>query len=146
MLRDTLPAQSPAQLDAGQARQHPIQDDKIRRVLADGHFRFVAANGDCDAKAFGFEIVLKQRRQRLFVLDNQHLRVHRPAPVALDMKGLSPRCVRMRQNERPARAIGFRALVAKNLPLDAIINRFRDVGRVIADPLKIFGAEKEVGI
>ncbi len=80
-------AQAPAQLDAGDARQHPVEHDQIGRALGDGHFGLIAAMDDIDFIAFCFEVIAQEERERLFVLDNQDFgsgadRVHRGyAPI-----------------------------------------------------------------
>ena len=63
-------AQPAAELDAGQARQHPVEQDQVGRLLG-SLIGLVAARRALDRVAFRFEIVAQQHGQRLFVLDDQ---------------------------------------------------------------------------
>ena len=57
----------------GDARQHPVEHDQVGRALGDGHFGLVAAMHDIDGIAFRLEVVAKEERERLFILDDQDL-------------------------------------------------------------------------
>src|SRR5208283_81281 len=64
-------AEPAANLQARNARKHPVENDEIRRVLRQTEFGFFAPIDALDDKAFRFEIVgEKQRRVRL-VLDDE---------------------------------------------------------------------------
>ena len=76
-------AQPPAQLDAGQARQHPVEHHQIGRALLQPRVGLVAARDGLDLVAFRFEVVAQQQRQRLFVLDDQDACAHRLASLQL---------------------------------------------------------------
>ncbi len=83
-------AQPPAKLDAGKAGQHPIEDDQVRRILADRHLRLVAAPREHDAKPFRFEVILQKEGQRLFIFNDQNFGIHRSvlswmAPTSSDL-------------------------------------------------------------
>ncbi len=67
-------AQSAADFEAGDAGQHPVEDDEIGRRFGDQRLRFVAAFGALDDIAFRLEIIGQQQRQRLLVLHHQHAR------------------------------------------------------------------------
>ena len=69
-------AQPPDQLDAGQARQHPVDDGEVRRVLLELEVRLVAAHRRLDGITLRLEIVAQEERQRLLVLDDQNSRRH----------------------------------------------------------------------
>jgi hypothetical protein len=73
-------AQAAADLDAGNARQHPVEDDEIGHIFADARFRVVAAVDDIHVETFAFEIVAQQEIERLLVLDNHDARFHGSRP------------------------------------------------------------------
>ena len=64
-------AQTPAELDAGEAGQHPVEQDEIGRMVAQMQFSVVAARHAVDLEALGLEIVAQQQGERLLVLDDQ---------------------------------------------------------------------------
>ena len=70
-------AQTAAQLDAGDARQHPVEDQQIRNPLLKCNFSLVTAQHGVDLVAFSFQIVAKQHRKRLFVLNHSNTWTHR---------------------------------------------------------------------
>ena len=135
-------AQTAAQLDTRQAWQHPIQDDEVWRVLIDGNLDLIAASCDRHAKAFRFQIILEQHRQRLFVLDDHNLGIHRLAPhlpwtcrcYPLPIPACDKTSVRLVQSD-------FGRSSPRTLPFIQVVDRFRNIRRVIADPLKVFSAE-----
>ena len=60
--------------EAGDTRQHPVENDEIGHRLGETQFRLVAAFLAFDDEAFGFEIIGEQQRQRGLVLDDQDAR------------------------------------------------------------------------
>ena len=64
------------QLDAGQARQHPVDHREIGRALLELEIGLVAAHRGFDGIALRLEIVAEQQRERLLVLDDQNSRRH----------------------------------------------------------------------
>jgi len=60
-------AQATAEFDARYARQHPVQNEQIRYVLAQGDLGFVAAQHCIDLVALCLKIIAKKNAQRLFV-------------------------------------------------------------------------------
>ena len=70
-----LPRPQPAaDLEARYARQHPVEDDEVGRILGQAELGFVAALDALDDIAFGFEIVGEQQREIGFVLDDEDAR------------------------------------------------------------------------
>ena len=69
-------AQPAAQLDAGQARQHPVEHHQVGAALLQPSIGLVAARGGLNLVALGLEIVAEQHGERLFVLHDQDARVH----------------------------------------------------------------------
>ena len=63
--------QPPAHLDAGDLRQHPVQQHEVGNILVRQHQRFVAVARLDRAIAFLFDIVAQQRHQRRFVFGDQ---------------------------------------------------------------------------
>src|SRR5262245_18738342 len=55
-------AQPAAKLKPGEARQHPIEYDEVRRALRDGNFSLVATMHDVDGVALGLEVIAEQKR------------------------------------------------------------------------------------
>ena len=82
-------AHASANLQARHTRQHPIENDEIRRVFDEPDIRLVAAFDAFDDEAFGFEVVGQKDAQRLFVLDDENAgrRAAGPRrPTALGLK------------------------------------------------------------
>ena len=94
-------AQPAAELDAGDARQHPVEDEKIGQAFLQADFRFVATVDRIDVEAFGLEIVAEEHAQRLLVFDNGNSWQH--AVELLDV--LDPR-VSSRLARLPSRPSG----------------------------------------
>jgi len=55
--------------------QHPVEDDKVGRVLGEAELGFVAPFYSLDDIAFCFQIVSEQQRQIRFVLDDEDARL-----------------------------------------------------------------------
>ena len=55
-------AQAPAQLDAGDLRDHPVEDREIEALLRQKQLGLLAVGGMHDVEAFRFEIVLAEAR------------------------------------------------------------------------------------
>ena len=71
------PRAEPArELDAGKARQHPIEDREIRRLFLQPRVGLVAAHDGLDLEAFSFEVVAKKRGERFLVLNDHDPRLH----------------------------------------------------------------------
>ena len=85
-----------ADFEAGDARQHPVEDHEVRRALGEAQLGLIAALYVLDHVPFRFEIVAEQQRQIGFVLDDEDARrgggpgtgdvltrlVHRGSPLA----------------------------------------------------------------
>src|SRR3972149_5971694 len=69
-------ARPAAQLDAGQAGQHPVEHHQIGRALLQPRVGLVAAGGGFDLVAFRLEIIAEQHGERLLVLDDQDACAH----------------------------------------------------------------------
>jgi hypothetical protein len=54
-------AQPPAELDTGQAGQHPVQNNQVGRVFAEPDLGFIAARGGLNGILCGFKIVAQQK-------------------------------------------------------------------------------------
>jgi len=88
-----------ADFDAARERQHPVEQDKIRRAFLDDDERFVAVAGFRNVKTFALEIVAKQRNQGGFVFDDKYTVSHciftvsfrYPLPSAMVKLGSLPR-------------------------------------------------------
>ena len=74
-------AQPPAKLDAGDAWQHPVQQNQVRRVFAKPQFSLVATRDGFNGKPLRLQIVAQQQRQRLFVFNNKDGRAGHAARV-----------------------------------------------------------------
>jgi hypothetical protein len=74
-------AQAAAQLDAGQARQHPVQHDQVGHPLLQPGVGVVAAGNGFDIIAFGIEVVAQKRGERLLVFNHQNACVHLCEPL-----------------------------------------------------------------
>ena len=129
-------AQPAAELDAGQAGQHPVEHDEIGRGLAQRGVGLVAARDGLDLVALGFEIVAQQQRQRLLVLDDQD--AWRPSSRLLLSDHGAARC-----GER--RGVALRPLLGDRRALDHVIDGLGDVGGVVAHALDVLGAEQQMG-
>ena len=83
--------QPPAQFDAGQAGQHPVEHDQIGGGLAQPGVGVVAPRHRIDLVAFGFEVITQQRGQRLLVFHDQDVGTHPRSPIsaALLLQNLS---------------------------------------------------------
>jgi hypothetical protein len=68
--------QPPAQLDSGQAREHPVEYDQVGNTLLQTGIGVVAAPDCFDIIAFGVEIVAQQRGERFLVFHHQNARAH----------------------------------------------------------------------
>ena len=78
--------QPPANFEAGDARQHPVENDEIRRSLRDAQFRFVASIHMLNHEALRFHVVDEEQGERQFVLHDEDAR--RPiAGVRLALNG-----------------------------------------------------------
>jgi hypothetical protein len=64
-------APAAAELDAGQAGQHPVEQDQVGHAVADALHRLVAALGGDNAEAFGLEVVAQHQGEIGLVLDDQ---------------------------------------------------------------------------
>jgi hypothetical protein len=69
-------AQAPAELEAGELRQHPVEEEEVRRALFDQRDRLLAVIGLCHREARGLQIVGQQLLQRQLVLDDEDQRLH----------------------------------------------------------------------
>ena len=78
-------ADAAAELDAGEAGQHPVEQHEVGHLLAQADLGLVAAGDAVDLVALGLEIVAQEQRQRLLVLDDQN------AQVAIAQAPVSPR-------------------------------------------------------
>ena len=63
-----------ADFEARDARQHPVEDHEVGRILGQPQLGLVAALDILDHIAFRLEIVAEQQRQIRFVLDDQNAR------------------------------------------------------------------------
>jgi hypothetical protein len=61
---------TPAQLDAGDRRHHPVEHQQVGHGLAQPDLGLVAARHHLDLIAFGLEVVAQEDAQRLLVLDH----------------------------------------------------------------------------
>ena len=66
-----LAAQLAAELEAGHVRQHPVEQDQVRRALGDQRQRLVGVEGLLDREARPLQIVREELLQRGLVLDHQ---------------------------------------------------------------------------
>ena len=64
----------PADFEARHARQHPVEDDEVGRVLGEAQLGLVAPLDALDDIALRLEIVGEQQGQIRFVLDDQDAR------------------------------------------------------------------------
>jgi hypothetical protein len=80
--RVPAPSQPTADFEARNARQHPVEDDKVGRIFGEAEFGFVAALHALDHIAFRLEIVGEQESQIRFVLDDENA----GAEAALEMQ------------------------------------------------------------
>ena len=68
-------SEPPANLEAGDAREHPVEDDKVRRVLRQAKFRLVAPLNALNNIALRLEIVGEQEREVRVVLNDENARL-----------------------------------------------------------------------
>ena len=68
-------AQAAADFDAGELRQHPVQQHKIGLFFAGDEQGFLAVLASSNAIAFAFEIVAQQRDKGAFVFGDQNGRL-----------------------------------------------------------------------
>ena len=68
---DFAGAQAPADFEARDARQHPVEDHEVGRIFGEAQLGLVAALDILDRIAFRLEVVAQQQRQIRFVLDDQ---------------------------------------------------------------------------
>jgi hypothetical protein len=82
-LRLPAHAQPPAELDPGETREHPVQDQQVRDVFADDELRLVAARRDLDVAALRLKVVAQENGERFLVLCDQdaRLRAHLVSPL-----------------------------------------------------------------
>ena len=73
-------SQAPAQFDAGETGQHPVEHDQIGRGFAQPRVSLVAAGYGIDFVTFRFEIIAQQRGQRLLVFHDQNIGAHCRSP------------------------------------------------------------------
>ena len=66
-----LRSQAAAQLNAGNLRQHPVEDNQIRPLLGNQDLGLFPALSMRDAEAFCLQIVAQHLGERLLVLDDQ---------------------------------------------------------------------------
>ena len=75
-------AQAAADLDAGELRQHPVEQDEIGLFLGGDQQRLLAVLRLEHAIAFALQIVAQQRDQRAFVFGDQDGRLQAHAFVS----------------------------------------------------------------
>ena len=126
-------ADAAAELDARQARQHPVEQHEIGHLLAQADLGLVAARDAVDLVALGFEIVAQEQRQRLLVLDDQNARCPCRRSVSVSASTVGE-----------ARSVVLRPLDGERLAGDEVMDRLGDVGGVVADALDVLGAEQEM--
>ena len=69
-----------ADLDAADFRQHPVQQQQVRRALVEHDQRFLAVPGYADIVIFLAQIVEQELRYGFFVFCDQHIGLHGSAP------------------------------------------------------------------
>ena len=69
-------AQAPAKFDAGDARQHPVEQQQVRHALLEADVGFVATGDHFHVVAFGLKVVAEQGAQRFLVFDNHDSWLH----------------------------------------------------------------------
>jgi hypothetical protein len=77
-LRRSRPAQVPAQLDAREPGQRPIQQQQVGDSLFQPRLRQSAVGDGLEGISGSLEIVAQKLEQRLFIFDHQDVRCHRP--------------------------------------------------------------------
>src|SRR5262245_15125747 len=130
-----------AKLEPGEARQHPVENDQVGRAFRNRNLGFIAAVDDIDGIAFSFEVVAEEKRQRLFVLNDQDLGSWAHG-VHLE-HGLPRRP--LQRDRRRARGVALGTLIGDRSAVHQVINGLGDIGGVVADPLNVLGTEQEVG-
>src|SRR3954452_22106536 len=83
-----------AEFDAGDAGQHPVQQDEVGRALFQPDFRLVAAGDGFDQKTLLFEVVAEEERQGLLVLHNEDADAHSAVSAARADQASSCRSLR----------------------------------------------------
>ena len=73
---DRLAPDLPAHFEAGDERQHPVEDDQVGLGLLDRRQPLLAVDGDRDAVALLLEVVAQQLHQCRLVFDNQDMSTH----------------------------------------------------------------------
>ncbi len=66
-------AQTAAQLDPGNTREHPVQNKKIRHIFTKCDFGFIAAQHRINLIPLGFEIITQEYTQGFFVFNHSNL-------------------------------------------------------------------------
>ena len=66
--------QPPTDLEAGDARKHPVENDEVRRRLGNAQLRLVASIHMLDDEAFGFHVVDEEQGERRLVLHDENAR------------------------------------------------------------------------
>ncbi|MNL53631.1 hypothetical protein D3C87_1768950 [compost metagenome] len=73
-------AEAPAELDARDFGQHPVEQDQVGQFLGNGVLGLVAAFGGDHAEAFGLQIVAQQDGDIAFVFNHKNGGGHGCAP------------------------------------------------------------------
>ncbi len=115
----------------------------MRWVFRDRKLRLVAALGNGDLEAFRFEIIAEQERQRLLVFHNKNLNRHRRHALMAGnaSRTISTDCL---IGHGKAGRVTFGTLLPYRIAMNQEVGHFSNVGGMIADPLKIFRAEKQM--
>ena len=109
--------QLPADLDAGEQRQHPVEQHQVRLLLARQQQRLLAVARFGHAEAFALEVVAQQRHQRRLVLDHE------------DQSETSPSSPPLFAAHDAAGVIGLEDGEAGVVALRPLLRRCRDHGR-----------------
>ncbi len=89
-----LRREAPANLDAGQAFDHPVEQDDVGHALLDEDECLFAVRSLADRKAFACEMPDDELGDRLVILDQQQVGLrHQPCSCSADAapSGVSPR-------------------------------------------------------
>ncbi len=136
-------AQAAADLEAGDAGQHPVEDDEVGRRLEQPQFGLVAALDALDGEALRLEIVGEQQAQRVLVLDDEDAR-RGAGRRAFARRLTAVMAPRSSAGCASARRASLRPLHRQRLAGDEIDHRLGDVGGMVADALDVLGAEQQV--